>query len=378
MAFKDFAAGLGKSAASGLLSGGLSSFFGGITAARDWKYRQKEMALQQKYNQENMQKQFEYQQQAWRAENEYNNPTKAAARWRLAGINPLSVFSSSPGGAGVAGSMGTPDSSNPAASSVGQGSNVDPMVLARMENEKRLADSQIALNKSLERKNNADAQGQENENSVFDGELVRRTREALAGKAEAEAEYQRIVNRFAPSLESGKVELQAADINKAIQELENLKQRYRLDGKQVEEIDANIDVLKSKKRNLDANTRNLDARTDTENATREERIKDLVSGRHLKDAQAALAAADQFFVHQKTEGQRIENELNRWITDQVVNRLPTEDWYTIAKEVVDRYLEYRKQNLDRDSRDKDRDQRSSDSNRSLILGIALRLLLSKV
>ena len=140
-------------AVGNIASAGVNALFGGIQARRNWKYKQKEMALQQKYNLENMQKQFDYQQEAWNRENRYNDPRNASARWRLAGISPNAVFGNSPGGAGVAGSAGTPDVSNPSA-----GGNVDtstyhptltPVEMMRMQNERKVADSQADLNNAL-------------------------------------------------------------------------------------------------------------------------------------------------------------------------------------------------------------------------------------
>ena len=87
-------------AVGNIASGAANALFGGIQARRNWKYKKKEMALQQKYNLENMQKQFDYQQEAWNRENRYNDPRNASARWRLAGISPNAVFGNSPGGAG--------------------------------------------------------------------------------------------------------------------------------------------------------------------------------------------------------------------------------------------------------------------------------------
>lgn len=136
-----------------IASGATNALFGGIQARRNWKYKKKEMALQQKYNLENMQKQFDYQQEAWNRENRYNDPRNASARWRLAGISPNAVFGNSPGGAGVAGSAGTPDVSNPSA-----GGSVDtssyhptltPVEMMRAQNEKKVADSQADLNSAL-------------------------------------------------------------------------------------------------------------------------------------------------------------------------------------------------------------------------------------
>lgn len=142
------AAGAVGNAASGLTG----TLFGGIQAKRNWKYQKKQMELQQKYNLENMQKQFDYQQEAWNRENQYNDPRNASARWRLAGISPNAVYGNSPGGAGVAGSAGTPDSSAPS-----PGGNVDtssyhpsltPVEMARLRNDTKVADSVADLNKA--------------------------------------------------------------------------------------------------------------------------------------------------------------------------------------------------------------------------------------
>lgn len=137
-------------AVGNIASGAANALFGGIQARRNWKYKKKEMALQQKYNLENMQKQFDYQQEAWNRENRYNDPRNASARWRLAGISPNAVFGNSPGGAGVAGSAGTPDVSNPSA-----GGNVDvstyhptltPVEMMRLKNDTNVANSVVNLN----------------------------------------------------------------------------------------------------------------------------------------------------------------------------------------------------------------------------------------
>lgn len=137
-------------AVGNIASGATNALFGGIQARRNWKYKKKEMALQQKYNLENMQKQFDYQQEAWNRENRYNDPRNASARWRLAGISPNAVFGNSPGGAGVAGSAGTPDVSNPSA-----GGNMDtssyhpaltPVEMMRLKNDTNVANSVVNLN----------------------------------------------------------------------------------------------------------------------------------------------------------------------------------------------------------------------------------------
>lgn len=133
---------------------GLASLLGSIEldnykVRRNWKYRQKEMALQQDYNERNMALQYEYAMRAFHEQNAYNDPLASVTRWRQAGISPAAVYSGSPGGAGIAGSLATPDSDNP-----NSGSNMGPsdssasdiIQAFRLSQEAKLIDSQVNLN----------------------------------------------------------------------------------------------------------------------------------------------------------------------------------------------------------------------------------------
>lgn len=161
MSLKDFVGKLGSSVSSGvsgslgsipgqLVSGGLGQMFDAIAAKRDWKYTQKEMALQQQYNLETMAKEQEYALENWNRQNEYNDPRNVVSRFRSAGIAPQAVFGSGAQGAGVAGSTAaTPSGSAPNASRKGGRPSFMPvMTLAEsmaMENQKRLTDADVNL-----------------------------------------------------------------------------------------------------------------------------------------------------------------------------------------------------------------------------------------
>ena len=119
-----FGQALGQSAAStgttGLISGALGQLFGGMNARRQWRFQQKQMALQQKYALEQMQKQSELSYANWQKqfdyENAYNDPSKVFDRYLKAGVTPAAVLGSS--GVGVnatmsGGSAGTPSASGP-------------------------------------------------------------------------------------------------------------------------------------------------------------------------------------------------------------------------------------------------------------------------
>lgn len=99
--------GAAQTGASGLISGALGQLFGGMNARRQWKYTQKQMALQQKYALEQMARQAEYEYGNWQKqfdyENKYNDPSAVFDRYRAAGVTPAGVLGSS--GVGVNATM---------------------------------------------------------------------------------------------------------------------------------------------------------------------------------------------------------------------------------------------------------------------------------
>lgn len=107
------ASSFGSSAGSGLGN----ALFGGISAKRQWKYAQKQMALQQQYALEQMAKSAEYQlrhdKSMFDYENAYNDPSKVFERFAKAGINPAAVLGQS--GASVGATIGTGSGSAPSA-----------------------------------------------------------------------------------------------------------------------------------------------------------------------------------------------------------------------------------------------------------------------
>lgn len=260
-------------AVGNIASGAANALFGGIQARRNWKYKQKEMALQQKYNLENMQKQFDYQQEAWNRENRYNDPRNASARWRLAGISPNAVFGNSPGGAGVAGSAGTPDVSNPSA-----GGNVDtstyhptltPVEMMRAQNEKKVADSQADLNNALANKARGDTKDPD---ITKRSQLVQLSRDEIAKETEeVQRDILKIQKIFAAAKEANDVAIQRAkfleiiaNCNKLLADKnvsEEMKEKLEADKKLAQEM---VDTEKAKQRNLDS-------QTETENQIREGR-----------------------------------------------------------------------------------------------------------
>lgn len=158
VAASSFGRSLGESAAStgttGLITGALGQLFGGMNARRQWRYQQKQMALQQKYALEQMQKQSELSYSNWQRqfdyENAYNDPTKVFDRYLKAGVTPAAVLGSS--GVGInatmsGGSAPMPSASGPSGSfpgGSGFGPVSDPTAIAQNMLARSTADRNVA------------------------------------------------------------------------------------------------------------------------------------------------------------------------------------------------------------------------------------------
>lgn len=169
-----FGRALGESAAStgttGLITGALGQLFGGMNARRQWRYQQKQMALQQKYALEQMQRQSELSYSNWQKqfdyENAYNDPAKVFDRYLNAGVTPAAVLGSS--GVGVnatmsGGSASMPSASGPSGSfpgSSGFGPVSDPAAIA----QNMLARSTADRNAAAANRDNAEARSIDDQN----------------------------------------------------------------------------------------------------------------------------------------------------------------------------------------------------------------------
>lgn len=162
-----FGEALGQSAAStgatGLISGGIGQIFAGMNARRQWRYQQKQMALQQKYALEQMQKQSELSYANWQRqfdyENAYNDPSKVFDRYLKAGVTPAAVLGSS--GVGVnatmsGGSAPTPSASGPSGSFAG-GPGGLPSFDASAIAQNMVAHSTVDRNDAAANRDNAEA-----------------------------------------------------------------------------------------------------------------------------------------------------------------------------------------------------------------------------
>lgn len=184
---------LGMNAASsaGASAGGgiADALFGGISARRNWKYKQKEMALQQQYALEQMSKSAEYQlahdKQMFDYQNAYNDPSAVLERNLDAGLNPAAVLGQS--GVGVSATIptssgGAPSGHGPVASGSAGGLAAlagNPSAYADVQ----LKDAQQERERSAASLNDAEADWYRSQ--TLDKGLRERLLKAQAGLAEA-------------------------------------------------------------------------------------------------------------------------------------------------------------------------------------------------
>lgn len=184
---------LGMNAASSAgssIGGGIAdALFGGISARRNWKYKQKEMALQQQYALEQMSKSAEFQlahdKQMFDYQNAYNDPSAVLARNLAAGLNPSAVLGQS--GVGVSATIptssgGAPSGHGPVASGSGGGLAAlsgNPSAYADIQ----LKDAQQERERSAAALNDAEAEWYRSQ--TVDKDLRERLIKAQSGLAEA-------------------------------------------------------------------------------------------------------------------------------------------------------------------------------------------------
>ena len=179
------AASAGSSAGAGLAD----ALFGGISARRNWKYKQKEMALQQQYALEQMSKSAEFQlshdKQMFDYQNAYNDPSAVLERNLAAGFNPAAVLGQS--GVGVSATIptasgGAPSGHGPVATGSGGGLSAlagNPSAYADIE----LKNAQQERERSAAALNDAEAEWYKSQ--TLDKDLRERLMKAQAGLAEA-------------------------------------------------------------------------------------------------------------------------------------------------------------------------------------------------
>ena len=186
---QSFGVNAASSAGSSAGGGIADALFGGISARRNWKYKQKEMALQQQYALEQMSKSAEFQlahdKQMFDYQNAYNDPSAVLERNLSAGLNPAAVLGQS--GVGVSATIptssgGAPSGHGPVASGSGGGLAAlsgNPSAYADIQ----LKDAQQERERSAAALNDAEADWYKSQ--TLDKSLRERLMKAQAGLAEA-------------------------------------------------------------------------------------------------------------------------------------------------------------------------------------------------
>lgn len=267
--------GINAASSAGSSAGGgiADALFGGITARRNWKYKQKEMALQQQYALEQMSKSAEFQlahdKQMFDYQNAYNDPSAVLARNMDAGLNPAAVLGQS--GVGVSATIptssgGAPSGHGPVASGPGAGLAAlagNPSAYADIQ----LKDAQQERERSAAALNDAEADWYKSQ--TLDKDLRERLMTAQAGLAEAgitestsranlntaiTLSYS-IDNELKEATFGYNFEMVKADLGKAKEEYYQLKART---GYIDEQIEAELQLLTARALYLKSSSSNQD------------------------------------------------------------------------------------------------------------------------
>lgn len=269
------ALGMNAASSAGASAGGgiADALFGGIAARRNWKYKQKEMALQQQYALEQMSKSAEFQlahdKQMFDYQNAYNDPSAVLERNLAAGLNPAAVLGQS--GVGVSATIptssgGAPSGHGPVASGVGGGLAAlagSPSAYADIQ----LKDAQQERERSAAALNDAEADWYKSQ--TLDKDLRERLMKAQAGLAEAgitEANSRAslntaitlsysIDNELKDAAFGYNLEMIKADLGKAKEEYYQLKVRT---GYVDDQIEAELQLLTARALYLKSSSANQD------------------------------------------------------------------------------------------------------------------------
>ena len=233
---------------------------------------------QQFYNERNMELQHEYQKKMVDYVAEKNEPRKAVARWRVAGIAPEAVFGNSPGGAGVVSDASSPSSSNPD----GGSSRYDFFRTAaeqqQIENDRKIADATVnKLNAEADklRGDTKDPEVTKQQQKLdFDWTLVKKEREDVQLEIDkVNKQYEDAMKQADLSIKQqilfeilAKIDKLLADTEVSKQMKENLKSQKAL-------IEAQTKTEGSKQRNLNSFSALNDSERETVDALRDGRVK---------------------------------------------------------------------------------------------------------
>lgn len=224
---------------------------------------------QQFYNERNMELQHEYQKKMVDYVAEKNEPRKAVARWRAAGIAPEAVFGNSPGGAGVVSDASAPSSSNPD----GGSSRYDFFRTAaeqqQMENDRKIADATV---------NKLNAEADKLRGDTKDQTVTKLLQQVELGRAEIAKQTEQVQKEILDIEKMYKDAEKQADLSikqqilfETIAKIDKLLADKEVSEQMKENLKSQKALIEAQTKTEGSKQRNLDAQTETEDKLRDAR-----------------------------------------------------------------------------------------------------------
>lgn len=234
-------------------------------AAASFAMKEGHNAIAQSRNEKNMALEHDYWKRRVNQLEEMNKPSRQVAKWRSAGIAPQAVFGNSPGGAGIATDVSSPNSQTPMGSS---DFNFVTTIAERqrMKNEKAIADATVNKLNAEADKLRGDTKDpnvtKDSQRLEFDWNLVRKQRDQVQLDVdEINKEFQRANNEADIQIKHGLYYETLSKIDKLIADKEVSEEMKQNLQKQRDLIEAQIDSTK-------AQASLIKAQTTTENELR--------------------------------------------------------------------------------------------------------------
>lgn len=276
-------------------------------AAASFAMKEGHNAIAQSRNEKNMALEHDYWKRRVNQLEEMNKPSRQVSKWRSAGIAPQAVFGNSPGGAGIATDVSTPNSQTPMGSS---DFNFVTTIAERqrMKNEKAVTDATVNKLNAEADKLRGDTKDpnvtKDSQRLEFDWNLVKKQREQVQlAVDEINKEFQRAINEADLQIKHGLYSETLAKIDKLIADKEvsdemkqNLQKQRDLIVSQISATQAQTDLTKAEVGLTEAQTETEDARQrnlDSQTSLNRHQISKVLTevrklGVDLKDAEYDL------------------------------------------------------------------------------------------
>lgn len=275
---------------------------------------------QQFYNERNMELQHEYQKKMVDYVAEKNEPRKAVARWRAAGIAPEAVFGNSPGGAGVVSDASAPSSSNPD----GGSSRYDFFRTAaeqqQMENDRKIADATV---------NKLNAEADKLRGDTKDQTVTKLLQQVELGRAEIAKQTEQVQKEILDIEKMYKDAEKQADLSikqqilfETIAKIDKLLADKEVSEQMKENLKSQKALIEAQTKTEGSKQRNLDAQTETEDQTRQGKIDKLTA-----EYNSLVASTD-------LSNEKARSELYNRLLDVLSQKLPKGFSEAIAQEIM--------------------------------------------